>query len=1039
MKHFIIALLTLVFALSSDPAFASLTQTQVSQLYIGVFGRASEGGGNSYWQSDPQSTSMTATANVMLNTDPAKAYFGDTMNDNAAFVAHIYSYTLGKSYADDPTGQNYWVSELVAGKSKGEMIAALISSAQHPDNAGEAQDRFNNKVEVSNYCADNIFEYTDLETFVGFISSVTDSSSTVASAMRAIDSMRQSIEENNTTGTEVDLSSGGTITLENGVVLRVLEGSGTGTVSVKAQVSGSSGDEITGSLVISRSYDLISNDLQRGDSTVPILVSLPVDSSLIPADADPYSFDVQVYNTATGEWDWVDGWAFYDPEDGDVSFYTGHFSRYRVLHSEPSDRGDYDHYRVSSRSFNVYYYEPTVFGMEAYYSPPTDAAWAPLGGGFDDFPDIWNYVEDLDETLEDSLAYYLEMQTSAGGKLFADPITELEPTPLDCYVTYIPKKIAGGDSKFGIMRISASLDDYQDMRRVAAHELVHVLCDQHYTVAGAAYNRWFFEAIADLWTSRALGMTRAEQITFFSRTKYNYLKVSLDASDEGSYYAAADFLYWLERETGRSLAADVVAADYTNDLTGLSNLVAEGGSLLSDYYIKYVLQASVGDHDLSVPLVENATVLTDMATGTQEEIKLRHLSAKGINIRSDLAVDGMLVVSSDRSAKSEEIVDLQTFSYAGFGLPVQDIDAYLENEYTDEPIVIKHFGKKGTSGVTESDFYQIVINYTQNLVDRPAYQFEAYLLVPPLMQVSERRVDIAYTAQYSAGISSELGFNVYADGEKLNTNLLPLETNVFEDNRIHVGADVLVSIVDKYNNEWPEVQTNIDTTTGWRLISIGGDPNNPFLPTPTFKGETFLITSGQNDSFKSWIYPANEMNLTSDLTYTFDANSTPGKVETLINWTDRVYPQSGGLDVSMKLSMIREWLPKPFPQILKPGQIIEITETVSAKIEPDPSTLPSALQFTPKVLGLMKTSVNGQRLTSGGTDSGIYTNIDIEDDSKSLLTRKIPWTVPDGTTGETMVISFVAFDSGSAGLGYSSGYYLDNFQSAGVSLLYQYR
>jgi hypothetical protein len=49
MKHFSIALLTLVFALSSGSAFASLTQTEVSQLYIGVFGRASEGSVNAVY------------------------------------------------------------------------------------------------------------------------------------------------------------------------------------------------------------------------------------------------------------------------------------------------------------------------------------------------------------------------------------------------------------------------------------------------------------------------------------------------------------------------------------------------------------------------------------------------------------------------------------------------------------------------------------------------------------------------------------------------------------------------------------------------------------------------------------------------------------------------------------------------------------------------------------------------------------------------------------------------------------------------------
>ena len=104
MRNIVLALLTLAFALPSSFALAALTQTQVSQLYIGVFGRASEGGGNRYWQTDPQSTSMTATANVMLNTAPAIAYFGSTLSNNQAFIEHIYSNTLGKTYEEDPRG-----------------------------------------------------------------------------------------------------------------------------------------------------------------------------------------------------------------------------------------------------------------------------------------------------------------------------------------------------------------------------------------------------------------------------------------------------------------------------------------------------------------------------------------------------------------------------------------------------------------------------------------------------------------------------------------------------------------------------------------------------------------------------------------------------------------------------------------------------------------------------------------------------------------------------------------------------------------------
>ncbi len=186
MRNIVFTLLTLAFVLPYGSALA-LTQTEVSQLYIGVFGRASEGSGNSYWQTDSYSTSMTATANVMLNTLPAKEYFGSTLYDNKAFIEHIYLNTLGKTYSEDPDGIDYWVSELNIGKSKGEVISALIVAAQVPENAGAAQDRFNNKIEVSNYCADNIPEYTYLTLFTGFIANVTDDISSVTSAKGLID------------------------------------------------------------------------------------------------------------------------------------------------------------------------------------------------------------------------------------------------------------------------------------------------------------------------------------------------------------------------------------------------------------------------------------------------------------------------------------------------------------------------------------------------------------------------------------------------------------------------------------------------------------------------------------------------------------------------------------------------------------------------------------------------------------------------------------------------------------------------------------
>lgn len=158
----------------------ALTQTEVSQLYVSIFGRASEGDGNTYWQTDQ--ADMVTTANVMLATEPAQDYFGDTLNDDQAFIEHIYLNTLGKTYAEDTAGVDYWVSELAGGKSKGEVIVALINAAQATENAGDAQDQFNNKVEVSDYTADNIAGFTDIDSFAALIADVDHTDASVSSA-----------------------------------------------------------------------------------------------------------------------------------------------------------------------------------------------------------------------------------------------------------------------------------------------------------------------------------------------------------------------------------------------------------------------------------------------------------------------------------------------------------------------------------------------------------------------------------------------------------------------------------------------------------------------------------------------------------------------------------------------------------------------------------------------------------------------------------------------------------------------------------------
>ncbi|MDY0223532.1 MAG: hypothetical protein RBR67_20600 [Desulfobacterium sp.] len=155
---------TTVYAVT---AWAGLTKTEVSQLYVSIFGRASEGSGNAYWQTNQPD--MITTANVMLATTAARGYFGSSLDSNQAFIEHIFKNTLNKTLADDKEGIAYWVGEINKGKSRGEVVVSLVNAINDyapngpfydPGNAKTiaAYNQFTNRLEVSNYMADTVQE-----------------------------------------------------------------------------------------------------------------------------------------------------------------------------------------------------------------------------------------------------------------------------------------------------------------------------------------------------------------------------------------------------------------------------------------------------------------------------------------------------------------------------------------------------------------------------------------------------------------------------------------------------------------------------------------------------------------------------------------------------------------------------------------------------------------------------------------------------------------------------------------------------------------
>ena len=173
----------------------ALTKTEVSKLYVAIFNRASEGEGNTYWQNT--GLSMGDTATEMLNTDDAKTYFGTSLDTDQAFIEHIYQNTLNKTATDDPDGISYWVKQLESGKSKGEVVSALVNAVGEYKDSTDAKtkaayDQFTDRVTVSDYTAEHLQKApTNYKNDLGFDANltVTNDASTVTSAENAVDSL----------------------------------------------------------------------------------------------------------------------------------------------------------------------------------------------------------------------------------------------------------------------------------------------------------------------------------------------------------------------------------------------------------------------------------------------------------------------------------------------------------------------------------------------------------------------------------------------------------------------------------------------------------------------------------------------------------------------------------------------------------------------------------------------------------------------------------------------------------------------------------
>ena len=623
------------------------------------------------------------------------------------------------------------------------------------------------------------------------------------------------ISEPNVSGTEIDMWAGGVASSADGVTVEALEGSWEGTVEVVFEPTETTNDPVEDGFPASDVYGIRLLGFETGETTVPFKVTVPVTTTDLPTPIDKYAFAVETYNEDTGQWERNDAMAQYDENTNSVTFWSNHFSKKRVVYMGPDLVSKLNKvvYKSAHDKFYITYFSPVIFNnsKQSNYLPPADNEWQGSGTATD--PEVPDYIEDLGKALETALTYHTTKIIQPNGYLlFDDPTPSLENHAISVTVTKIPT--AHGDTRLGgPVRIDTGLKNWHQMKVVAGHELIHVLADQHYTMIGAAENRWFFEAIAELYGTRAAGYSKAERTTYFS-TYDNYLKVSLDASDEESYYGVGDFLYWLEDKMKGNVAAGVVALDYARDRTGLNNLLKEWGSTLGDEYTQYVLECTVGDYDHRADNIIKTIILNTTAKSPLlQAIRFNqpHLSATHVTVFPYLSVDGMLVAESGALQGGD--IPLKTYSYTDEKIPVADIDNNLEKTaVANKPIVVKHFGKKGAFGVEKSVFHQIIINPlidNSGIVNGKKFYFDYYMLVPPETTLQfDGKVTWTFpnTTTYGGEHYPIKGFNVYSDGVQLTNSPINYTLREYSDVRILSNSDVQVTVVDKYDNEWPEVE-----------------------------------------------------------------------------------------------------------------------------------------------------------------------------------------------------------------------------------------
>lgn len=156
-------------------AITAAMRTQVTQLYVSMFGRAPEFDGLGYWVNQLNAgKSFAQVAQDMFNVTPSRAYYPSFLT-NEEIIARFYTNVLGRTA--DAEGAAYWAAKLNAGQTPGQVITDMIASVANYAGSDEAalasQKLFADKVELGLYYAIDLAgnDVTKASTLMALVSS----------------------------------------------------------------------------------------------------------------------------------------------------------------------------------------------------------------------------------------------------------------------------------------------------------------------------------------------------------------------------------------------------------------------------------------------------------------------------------------------------------------------------------------------------------------------------------------------------------------------------------------------------------------------------------------------------------------------------------------------------------------------------------------------------------------------------------------------------------------------------------------------------